>query len=319
MMFARNEAQKSSIPLLPLIIALAGPFIGWLGAAMVLLSFVAPALASNPYVNATLGNTLMCFGPMIGTPAFIVSGWKNKQPSWVLAGLAYAICWLFLAQNGQNYWAIGSLIFMVGFAFSGLSNLVMPEASRRELPLTLANVPKLIPFIAEDVALTMQIAVKGTASIVAWPFRSLLSDQRQLPTCLSPQELWQSRRLAAFYFSVAGLTCLSGCFFPSIKGQAMLAFNILGGLSSFLLNYSLFFTGLKGKHWMDKLLLPASLLATTGSSLRSMPWGFALDQFGSRLSDMYFNGLQFRVDERTDETEAPAEDAPNNELAATPA
>jgi hypothetical protein len=319
-MSKNSEATATpSVALGPLALALLGPFIGWIGAALLLTSFIKPTVQGVSL--ATVGNQLQCLGPMIGAPAFTLSAWKNKQPSWVLAGLAYAVCWFIMYFDGSNVLARASLIFMVGFAFSGLSNVVMPEATRRELALTPATLPQWIPFIVEDVRLTLRLGLQGSLAILQWPFNALKTKTWSLPECLSPDNLWQSRRLAALYFSVAGGCGIAACLLPSFKETGLTLFNVVGGMSAFMLNYSLFFTGLKGTHWMDKLLLPASIFATIGSSMRSEQWGFAVDQFGSRLADMYFNGLQFRLNTTCPTHNETSQHASNeeNELVPTPA
>jgi hypothetical protein len=82
-----------------------------------------------------------------------------------------------------------------------------------------------------------------------------------------------------------------GATVSSFESTGLLLFNVIGGLSALIVNYSWFHSGLQGTHWLSKLLIPGSLLATLGSAARAYTWGFALDQFGSRLNEMYICGM----------------------------
>jgi hypothetical protein len=99
--------------------------------------------------------------------------------------------------------------------------------------------------------------------------------------------------MGAFTFSLAGLCSIVANTIPEAHAIGNQLFDIVGGIGAIMMNYSLFNTGLKGKHWLEKLLLFGSVFATIGSSARSTTWGVACDQFGSRMNEMYYSGSDF--------------------------
>ena len=278
-------------PILPMLFAIIGPFIGWVGALMVLGSIFVPGLAA---ISRT-AKLLMAIGPVLTAPGLIRAGWVQQQPSWVIGAAAFIPCWtLFFAVPAKEDLAIGILIFMVGFLFAGLSNDVAPE--KRQFNLSQWNPVGFLGFIKDDILLTFKIAFQGFALLLLYPAQlvvSLLQGKGlpAMPWVFSPDHLWASRRMGAFTFSLAGLCSIVANTVPEAHAIGTQLYNIVGGIGAIMMNYSLFNTGLKGKHWLEKLLLFGSVFATIGSSARSMPWGVALDQFGSRLNEMYYSGL----------------------------
>ncbi len=272
------------------VIALGGQFVGWLGASILLATLLLNldlTLIQNVHIpfykedHLTLkgtANILMSIGPIIGAPAMMRSGWHSKQPSLVLAGLSFFVMWMLIATDAENVLYRGILIFMVGFLFFGMSNLAMPK--KREFALTqarsIAGFVQMIQFMAVDFLLGLKVGIEGL-------FR--------LPQVFSSQNVWQSRRFGGILFSVAGLFGILGATMPSFQETGYMLFNTIGGISGFIVNYSWFLTGIQGTHWLSKLLIPGSLLATAGSAMRAMTVGFALDQFGSRLNEMYICGM----------------------------
>ena len=133
-------------PILPMIFALIGPFIGWIGALMVLGSIFVPGLAA---ISRT-AKLLMAIGPVLTAPGLIRAGWVQQQPSWVIGAVAFIPCWtLFFAVPAKEDLAIGILIFMVGFLFAGLSNDVSPE--KRQFNLSQWHPLGLLGFIKDDI------------------------------------------------------------------------------------------------------------------------------------------------------------------------
>ncbi|MCS6267663.1 MAG: hypothetical protein H2174_08875 [Vampirovibrio sp.] len=280
-------------PILPMIFALIGPFIGWIGALMVLGSIFVPGLA----MIARSGDFLMSVGPMLTAPGLVRAGWSNHQPSWVIGAAAFIPCWtLYFAMPSLKGLAIGVLIFMVGFLFAGLSNDVAPE--KRQFNLSQWNPLGFLGFIKDDILLTFKIAFQGFALLLLYPAQlvvSLLQGKGlpAMPWVFSPNHLWASRRMGAFTFSLAGLCSIVANTIPEAHAIGNQLFDIVGGIGAIMMNYSLFNTGLKGKHWLEKLLLFGSVFATIGSSARSTTWGVACDQFGSRMNEMYYSGSDF--------------------------
>jgi len=282
-----------SKPILPMIFALIGPFIGWIGALMVLGSIFVPGLA----MIARSGDFLMSVGPMLTAPGLVRAGWSNHQPSWVIGAAAFIPCWtLYFAMPSLKGLAIGVLIFMVGFLFAGLSNDVAPE--KRQFNLNQWNPIGFLGFIKDDILLTFKVAFQGFALLLLYPAQlvvSLLQGKGlpAMPWVFSPNHLWASRRMGAFTFSLAGLCSIVANTVPEAHAIGNQLFDIVGGIGAIMMNYSLFNTGLKGKHWLEKLLLFGSVFATIGSSARSTTWGVACDQFGSRMNEMYYSGSDF--------------------------
>jgi hypothetical protein len=282
-----------SKPILPMIFALIGPFIGWIGALMVLGSIFVPGLA----MIARSGDFLMSVGPMLTAPGLVRAGWSNHQPSWVIGAAAFIPCWtLYFAMPSLKGLAIGVLIFMVGFLFAGLSNDVAPE--KRQFNLSQWNPIGFLGFIKDDILLTFKVAFQGFALLLLYPAQlvvSLLQGKGlpAMPWVFSPNHLWASRRMGAFTFSLAGLCSIVANTVPEAHTIGNQLFDIVGGIGAIMMNYSLFNTGLKGKHWLEKLLLFGSVFATIGSSARSTTWGVACDQFGSRMNEMYYSGSDF--------------------------
>lgn len=280
-------------PILPMIFALIGPFIGWIGALMVLGSIFVPSLAAI----STTAKLLMAIGPVLTAPGLIRAGWVQQQPSWVIGAVAFIPCWtLFFAVPAKEDLAIGILIFMVGFLFAGLSNDVAPE--KRQFNMNQWNPIGFLGFIKDDILLTFKIAFQGFALLLLYPAQlvvSLLQGKGlpAMPWVFSPNHLWASRRMGAFTFSLAGLCSIVANTVPEAHAIGTQLYNIVGGIGAIMMNYSLFNTGLKGKHWLEKLLLFGSVFATIGSSARSELWGKALDQFGSRMNEMYYSGSDF--------------------------
>lgn len=280
-------------PILPMIFALIGPFIGWIGALMVLGSIFVPSLAA---ISRT-AKLLMAIGPVLTAPGLIRAGWVQQQPSWVIGAVAFIPCWtLFFAVPAKEDLAIGILIFMVGFLFAGLSNDVAPE--KRQFNMNQWNPIGFLGFIKDDILLTFKIAFQGFALLLLYPAQlvvSLLQGKGlpAMPWVFSPNHLWASRRMGAFTFSLAGLCSIVANTVPEAHAIGTQLYNIVGGIGAIMMNYSLFNTGLKGMHWLEKLLLFGSVFATIGSSARSELWGKALDQFGSRMNEMYYSGSDF--------------------------
>jgi hypothetical protein len=280
-------------PILPMLFALIGPFIGWIGALMVLGSIFVPGLA----MIARSGDFLMSVGPMLTAPGLVRAGWSNHQPSWVIGAAAFIPCWtLYFAMPSLKGLAIGVLIFMVGFLFAGLSNDVALE--KRQFNLNQWNPLGFLGFIKDDILLTFKIAFQGFALLLLYPAQlvvSLLQGKGlpAMPWVFSPNHLWASRRMGAFTFSLAGLCSIVANTIPEAHAIGNQLFDIVGGIGAIMMNYSLFNTGLKGKHWLEKLLLFGSVFATIGSSARSTTWGVACDQFGSRMNEMYYSGSDF--------------------------
>jgi hypothetical protein len=292
MMSTISMQPKKQIPLMTYILTLGAPFIGFVGASMVLASTFMPSLF-------LFGNKMMALGPWLTSPAMIRSAWVNKQPSWLAFGVSTAIIWPMIFADGEAVLPRGILIFMVGFLFMGLSNIVMKDELgqvNREFDWSCLkaespeSIPKLFQFVLDDLLMTLNIGIQGILQILAWPINAFKGDF-STPQVLSTDSLWRSRRFGGFFFTLAGLCGIVGSQVLAVQDTAYLLFNILGGLSSLIVNYSLFFTGVKGKHWLTKLLIPGTLLATVGAAARSMTWGFAMDQFGSRLNEMYMCGL----------------------------
>jgi hypothetical protein len=289
------------------VIALGGQFIGWLGASLLLATIITHQdimLVQNidlPFYkdpNLTLkglAGVLMSIGPIVAAPAMIRSGWLSKQPSLALAGVAFFIMWMAIASDVENVLYRGILIFMVGFLFFGMSNIVMDE--KRDFDFgklgSFAGFLELGAFIFTDVLIALKVGIEGIFQIVGWPLRALLRDDGlpPVPSVLSSKSLWKSRRFGGVFFSVAGIFGILGATIPSFESTGLLLFNIVGGLSALIVNYSWFHSGLQGTHWLSKLLIPGSVLATLGSAARAFTWGFALDQFGSRLNEMYICGM----------------------------
>jgi hypothetical protein len=276
-----------------MIFALIGPFIGWIGALMVLGSIFVPGLA----MIARSGDFLMSVGPMLTAPGLVRAGWSNHQPSWVIGVAAFIPCWtLYFAMPSLKGLAIGVLIFMVGFLFAGLSNDVAPQ--KRQFNLNQWNPLGFLGFIKDDILLTFKIAFQGFGLLLLYPAQlvvSLLQGKGlpAMPWVFSPNHLWASRRMGAFTFSLAGLCSIVANTIPEAHSIGNQLFDIVGGIGAIMMNYSLFNTGLKGKHWLEKLLLFGSVFATIGSSARSTTWGVACDLFGSRMNEMYYSGSDF--------------------------
>jgi hypothetical protein len=313
-MTSSNTANKPS--LITILMNIGGYGIGWLGAALVLLG-----LATQQETLKGIGNTLMTTGPLMGAPALTRSAWVNNQPSWVLCGASFVVFWIILILKPNHFPTITALIFMVGFLFTGLSNMVHPNKPSFNLqPFTttalwsnptqlLSTLAELGAFIVKDFALTVQVGLQGTMDTVLWPLmavKHLVQGQGlpAAPSVFNPSSLWAGRRFGGFYFSLAGLLGMLSLVLPGFGAMGKQLFDTVGGLGAIIVNYSLFFSGLQGKHLLDKMLIPGSLLATIGSFARSQPWGFALDQFGSRLNEIYYTTLQFRLDEEASATEA---------------
>jgi hypothetical protein len=289
------------------VVALGGQFIGWLGATLLLVGFifqVDPTLLSDinlPFYkdpNLTLkglAGVLMSVGPIVAAPAMMRSGWVSQQPSLVLAGLSFFVMWIAIASDVENVLYRGILIFMVGFLFFGMSNLAMENKRSFDLGrvTNLKSLAELFAFIVQDTLLAIQVGVEGVFQIAGWPLRALLREEGlpPLPAVLSTKSLWKSRRFGGIFFSVAGLFGILGASIPSFQDTGYLLFNVVGGVSALIVNYNWFFSGLQGTHWLSKLLIPGSILATFGSAARAFTWGFALDQFGSRLNEMYICGM----------------------------
>jgi hypothetical protein len=288
-----NFYQPATNPLFKLFLALTGPFIGWIGALMVLGALFVPSLS----VIARSGEFLMSVGPMLTAPGLVRAGWNNHQPSWVLGAVSFIPCWsVYFAYPQFKGLAIGVLIFMVGFLFAGLSNDVSPQ--KRQFNLSQWNPIGLLTFLVDDILLTLKVAAQGFALLLLYPLQLIVSLVQGLgvppmPWVFSPDHLWASRRMGAFTFSLAGLCSIVANTVPEVSGMANQLFNIVGGLGAIMMNYSLFNTGLRGKHWLEKLLLFGSVIATVGSAARSTAWGVALDQFGSRMNEMYYSGIDF--------------------------
>jgi hypothetical protein len=276
-----------------LFLALTGPFIGWVGALMVLASLFVPGLA----IIARSGDFLMSVGPMLTAPGLVRAGWNNHQPSWVLGAVSFIPCWsVYFAFPQFKGLAIGVLIFMVGFLFAGLSNDVSPQ--KRQFNLAQWNPMGLLTFLVEDILLTLKVAAQGFALLLLYPLQLIVSLVQGLgippmPWVFSPDHLWASRRMGAFTFSAAGICSIVANTVPEVSVVANQLFNVVGGIGAIMMNYSLFNTGLRGKHWLEKLLLFGSVIATVGSAARSTAWGVALDQFGSRMNEMYYSGIDF--------------------------
>jgi hypothetical protein len=280
-------------PILPMLLTLTGPFIGWLGGLMVLGSIFVPGFA----MIARSGDFLMSVGPILTAPGLARAGWVQQQPSWVLGAVSFIPCWtLFFAMPSLKGLAIGILIFMVGFLFTGLSNDVAPD--KRQFKLSQWHPVGLLGFIKDDILLTFKVAFQGFALLLLYPVQLIVSLLQgkglpAMPWVFSPNHLWASRRMGAFTFSLAGLCSIIANTIPEAHGIGNQLFDIVGGIGAVMMNYSLFNTGLKGKHWLEKLLLFGSVFATIGSSARSTTWGVALDQFGSRMNEMYYSGSDF--------------------------
>jgi len=298
---------KKSVPLMTYVLTLGAPLIGFVGASIVLGSKYVASMSELFWT----GNLLMALGPWLTSPAMIRSAWANKQPSWLVFGISTSIIWPFMFLDGEAVLPRAVLIFMVGFLFMGLSNIVIKDEAgepNREFDWAMlkspSNIPFLLGFIMSDLALTAKIGIEGTLQILAWPLNAM-TGKMSAPQVLSPNSLWRSRRLGGFFFTLAGFFGMFGATIPAFQDTGYMLFNTLGGLSSLIVNYSLFFTGMKGKHWLTKLLIPGTLLATVGAAARSMTWGFALDQFGSRLNEMYMCGLPLiAADESEDDVNA---------------
>jgi hypothetical protein len=253
---------------------------------------------------ASLGDLLMGLGPILTAPGLIRAGWNNHQPSWVLGAAAFIPCWTLyfsaqylvatpLAVTSLKGLAIGVLIFMVGFLFAGLSNDVAPD--KRQFNLKQWHPLGFIGFVKDDILMTLKVAFQGFALLLLYPAQLIVTLLQgkglpPMPWVFSPDHLWASRRMGAFTFSLAGLCSIVANTVPEAHAIGNQLFNIVGGIGAIMMNYSLFNSGLKGRHWLEKLLLFGSVFATIGSAARSMPWGLAMDQFGSRMNEMYYSG-----------------------------
>jgi hypothetical protein len=290
-----SKQTTENKPVLPMLLALAGPFIGWVGALMVLGSVFVPSLA----MIDRSGALLMSVGPMLTAPGLVRAGWSNHQPSWVIGALAFIPCWtIWFAVPSLKGLAMGVLIFMVGFLFAGLSNDVAPKQEKRQFNLSQWNPIGVLGFIKDDILLTFKVAFQGVALLLLYPAQLVVSLLQAkglpaMPWVFSPNHLWASRRMGAFTFSLAGLCSIVANTVPEAHIIGNQLFNIVGGIGAIMMNYSLFNTGLKGRHWLEKLLLFGSVFATIGSSARSTTWGVAFDQFGSRMNEMYYSGSDF--------------------------
>jgi hypothetical protein len=285
------------------ILALGGQFIGWVGAILSLISLKYPELQG-------VAVKLMSIGPILAAPAMTRSGWMNHQPSWVFTGLCFFVLWIIMFFKGTGLVYIAPLMFSVSFLLCGLSNIAMDEVPGQQnrvfdmkQAFTPAGFIKMLAFIVTDLAIMVRIGFTGTLQVVLWPVQALTalmnrqSNTGFVPDVLSPKNLWQSRRFGAFYFALCGLTGMAAVAIPSFTENGKSLMDTFGAISALTMNYSLFFSGIQavqqGKsHWLYRLLLVGPVLATIGSSFRAtQPWGFALDQFGSRLNEMYMCGL----------------------------
>jgi hypothetical protein len=289
------------------VLALGGQFVGWLGASLLLgtilfhqditlIQHIDLPFYKDPNLTVKgLAGVLMSIGPIVAAPAMVRSGWLSKQPSLALAGVAFFVMWMAIASDVENILYRGILIFMVGFLFFGMSNIAMEQ--KREFDFaklgSFAGFLELGAFILTDVLIALKVGTEGIFQIAGWPLRALLRDEGlpPVPAVLSSKSLWKSRRFGGLFFSIAGIFGILGATVSSFESTGLLLFNVIGGLSALIVNYSWFHSGLQGTHWLSKLLIPGSLLATLGSAARAYTWGFALDQFGSRLNEMYICGM----------------------------
>jgi hypothetical protein len=308
MMMSSAVAPKQN-KLLGYILALGGQFIGWVGAILSLISLKYPELQS-------IAVKLMSIGPILAAPAMTRSGWVNQQPSWVFTGICFFVLWSIMFFKGTELVYIAPLMFSVSFLLCGLSNIAMgevPGLQNRVFDMKQAFSPawfiKMLAFIAGDLAIMLRIGLTGTLQVLMWPIQALkaLINRNEpsgfVPDVLSPKNLWQSRRFGAFYFALCGLTGMAAVALPAFNETGKGLMDTFGAISALTMNYSLFFSGIQalqqGKsHWLYRLLLVGPVLATLGSSFRAtQPWGFSLDQFGSRLNEMYMCGLPLIEDE----------------------
>jgi hypothetical protein len=305
MMTASLNPSVKQPSVLDWILALGGQFIGWVGAILTLLALKFPELKS-------LAAPMLAIGPILAAPAMTRSGWSNGQPSWVFTGLCFFTLWSLMAIRGeQPLYLIAPLMLSVSFLLAGLSNIAMdqvPGMKNRVFDMKQAFTPagfiKMLAFIVGDMALLVKVGIQGTLQVLTWPLQLIQaitargSEKRSLvPEVFSTKNLWMSRRMGGFYFALCGLAGCAAVWVPGVENQGKILMDVFGSMSAIIMNYSLFFTGLNAiregnAHWLYRLLLVGPVLATMGSSFRAtQPWGFGLDQFGSRLNEMYMCGL----------------------------
>lgn len=310
-------ARPSSAPVpkpsaLKRVLVYLGPVLGIVG-SFTLLYFTLMPTNEQTRLLTIIGNSLMSIAPLMTLPSFVRSAWVQHQPTWVFGGLACFGVWIEFLFSQESTMGKAILITMAGLAFSGLSNMVHPKRPHVVLspllswycwknPLFLVSfLCKTLVFMLNDIR---QLFVFGYVVLAEWcrlPFnivQSLLV-RRWLPTmalkAFSPSNLWMSRRLGGVLFVLSGVLLLLHELIPLFDNHpTMLCFRGLNGLGAVVINYSLFFTGLFGKHWSDKFLLPGCILATIGSCFFDTTWGFALNQLGVRMNELYFVTLQFR-------------------------
>jgi hypothetical protein len=307
-----------------------GPVIGITGSAM-LLYYTLSLMTPEKLQLVAIGQALMSTAPLLTLPSFIRSAWVQHQPTWVLGGFVCFAVWVAFLLSQESILGKAVLITMAGLAFSGLSNLVHPKRPHvvlsplasiyfwRHPVLVWRLLVKIAVFVANDIKQLLVFAYLVGAELCRLPFNIIQSlFARQLLPSLAlqtfhPNNLWMSRRLGGALFVLSGLLLLSHELFTWMQSDSVtLGFRTLNGIGACVINYSLFFTGLFGKHWSDKFLLPGCLLATVGSCFFDTTWGFALNQLGVRMNELYFVTLQFRpslVQEQVDSKRAPTENS----------
>lgn len=291
------STQKPSV--FAYLVAFGGLSIGLIGAAMVLAATWIPATQQVPHF-LELGQRLQSLGPLLGAPGLFRSGLTNQQPSWMLFAVASFLFWGIGLLNpaAQTQLAWGVFILTVSFLFAGLSNVEHPDQPKLPLLEGLKNPLRLLAFMGKDVALMVSVGLKNTLSLVLLPFTALQNvlagNNVLLPEALQPQNAWQGRRFGGFYFALAGLCAMIAALVPPLHDLFTMLFDKVGLIGGILVNYSLFFTGFTSPLWMDKVLMLSTVIATIGSGNRSQVWGVSMDQFGSRINELYFSSLQFR-------------------------